>query len=91
MMKMAYTLYVFHLDVVELRIGLALFIYHHCILLRGDNMRFEDRKGINLISSGYSGQWKYLRTTDTSNLEPVPMPFNRFQIWLGRLLTQLGL
>jgi len=54
-------------------------------------MRFEDRKGINLISSGYSGQWKYLRTTDTSNLEPVPMPFNRFQIWLGRLLTQLGL
>ena len=54
-------------------------------------MRYEDRRGINLISCGYDGQWKYLRTTDTSNLEPVPMPFNRFQIWLGRLLTQLGL
>ena len=55
------------------------------------NMRFEDRKGINLISSGYSGQNKFYRTIDTSNLEPVSMPFNRFQIWLGRFLRELGL
>jgi hypothetical protein len=54
-------------------------------------MRYEDRRGINLISSGYDGQWKYLRTTDTSNLERVPVPFNWFQIWLGRMLAQLGL
>jgi hypothetical protein len=54
-------------------------------------MRFEDRKGINLISSGWHGQTHFYRTIDTSNLERVPMPFNRFQIWLGRLLTQLGL
>jgi hypothetical protein len=54
-------------------------------------MRYDDRKGINLISSGYDGQWKYLRTTDTTNLEKVPIPFSRFQIWLGRVLVQLGL
>ena len=54
-------------------------------------MRYQDRKGIELISSGYHGQWKYLRTTDTSNLERVPVPFTRFQIWLGRMLVQFGL
>jgi hypothetical protein len=55
------------------------------------NMRYDDRRGINLISSGYDGQWKYLRTTDTTNLERVPVPFTKFQIWLGRVLVQLGL
>jgi hypothetical protein len=54
-------------------------------------MRYDDRKGINLISSGYQGQTKFLRTTDTSNLEKIPLPFNWFQIWLGRMLAQLGL
>ena len=54
-------------------------------------MRYADRKGINLISSGWSGQYRYLRTTDTTNLERVPVPFTRFQIWLGRMLAQLGL
>ena len=54
-------------------------------------MRYEDRRGINLISCVYDGQWKYLRTTDTTNLERVPVTFTRFQIWLGRVLVQLGL
>jgi hypothetical protein len=54
-------------------------------------MRFEDKKGINLISSGWSGQTHFYRTTDTTNLERVPIPFNWFQIWLGRMLVQIGL
>jgi hypothetical protein len=54
-------------------------------------MRYTDRKGINLISSGWSGQTHFYRTTDTTNLERVPIPFNWFQIWLGKMLAQLGL
>jgi len=57
----------------------------------GINMRYTDRKGINLIGSGWSGQTHFYRTTDTSNLERVPIPFNWFQIWLGKMLAQLGL
>ena len=54
-------------------------------------MRYTDKKGINLIGSGWSGQTHFYRTTDTSNLERVPIPFNWFQIWLGKMLAQLGL
>ena len=54
-------------------------------------MRYEDRRGMNLISSGYDGQSRFLRTTDTTNLEKTPLPFNWFQIWLGRMLAQFGL
>jgi len=54
-------------------------------------MRYVDKKGINLIGSSWNGQTHFYRTTDTSNLERVPLPFNRFQIWLGRFLRELGL
>ena len=54
-------------------------------------MKYEDKKGINLIGSCWTGQTHFYRTVDTSNLEPLPIPFNRFQMWLGRFLRQLGL
>ena len=54
-------------------------------------MRYNDKRGINLISSGWTGQTHFYRTTDTTNLERVPVPFTRFQIWFGRMLAQLGL
>ena len=54
-------------------------------------MRYADKRGINLIGSSWSGQTHFYRTTDTTNLERVPVPFTRFQIWLGRFLRELGL
>jgi len=50
---------------------------------------FNERKGLTLISSGWCGQTKFYRTIDTNGLELVPCPYNRFQVWLGRFMTQL--
>lgn len=52
-------------------------------------IRFEERRGKNLIGSGWYGQTRFYRTVDTNNLEPLPCPFNRFQIWLGRFMAQI--
>ena len=43
-------------------------------------------KGVDLIGSDWQGQTSFLRTTDTSNLEPVKMPYSDFKIWLSRFI-----